>query len=165
MITYALCQRTTGYDRVQKNKLWLLTTFEANHQNGYANVTWLIAKWLKKKGVETQRESMICYVQFVTKIAKKHGILSDEVLNGLTAPTYCRQLDSNTLRELIGSNRRLIPDDIAPTKIKRMTRRQSYHLDRYAGVLEHLARHYGVTLLGAYDPPSYFEQQQQDDQE
>ncbi|GJS45689.1 hypothetical protein Tco_0595810 [Tanacetum coccineum] len=63
MITYGLCQRTTGYDRVQ--------------------------------------------------IAKKLGILSDEVLNRLSTPTYCRQLDANTLRELIGSNGRLIPEDIA----------------------------------------------------
>ncbi|GJU14432.1 hypothetical protein Tco_1142398 [Tanacetum coccineum] len=26
------------YDRIQKNDLWLLSMFEANHQNGYANV-------------------------------------------------------------------------------------------------------------------------------
>ncbi|GJZ29642.1 hypothetical protein Tco_0574289 [Tanacetum coccineum] len=53
MITYGLCQRTISYDKVQKNELWLLSMFEANHQNGYANVTWLIAKWMKKKGVGT----------------------------------------------------------------------------------------------------------------
>nr|GEX76610.1 protein longifolia 2-like [Tanacetum cinerariifolium] len=52
--------------------------FEANHQNGYANVTWLIAKWMKKKKVGTQRESLICYGQFVTRIAKRPGVLSDE---------------------------------------------------------------------------------------
>ncbi|GJS28356.1 hypothetical protein Tco_0488976 [Tanacetum coccineum] len=40
MITYGLCQRTTWYNKVQKNKLWLLSMFEANHQNGYANVAW-----------------------------------------------------------------------------------------------------------------------------
>ncbi|GJT65104.1 retrotransposon ORF1 [Tanacetum coccineum] len=83
IITYGLCQRTTGYDRVQKNDLWLLSMF-----NGYANVTW---------------------------IAKRLGILSDEVLNGLSALTYYRTLDASILRELIGSNGRLIPDEIAPS--------------------------------------------------
>ncbi|GKA26102.1 zf-CCHC domain-containing protein, partial [Tanacetum coccineum] len=33
MITYDLCQRTTGYDKVQKNDLWLLSMFDARHQN------------------------------------------------------------------------------------------------------------------------------------
>nr|GEW65736.1 hypothetical protein [Tanacetum cinerariifolium] len=92
------------------------------------------------------------------------------------------------------SNRRLIPEEIVPTilgmvtprairptnsnlydkidqmktrvgKIERMTRRQSSHLDRYARVLEHIVAHYRVTLRDPYDPPSYFEQQQQDDHE
>ncbi|GJU34338.1 hypothetical protein Tco_1182692 [Tanacetum coccineum] len=104
-----------GYDKVQKNEIWLLSMFEANHQNGYANFTWLIAKWMKKKGVGTQRESLICCGQFVMRIAKRLGILSDEVLIGLSAPTYFRTLDANILRELIGSNGRLIPEEIAPS--------------------------------------------------
>ncbi|GJZ89192.1 retrotransposon ORF1 [Tanacetum coccineum] len=140
---------------------------KANHQNGYANVTW---------------------------IAKRLGILSDEVLNGLSAPTYCRTLDAKILRELIGSNGRLIPEEIAhsiprvatpraprPTTsdlyekisqletriggIERMTRRQSYHSDRYARVLKHISSHFEVAQRDPYDPPSYFEQQQQDDEE
>ncbi|GJR70571.1 retrotransposon ORF1 [Tanacetum coccineum] len=57
MITYGLCQRTTGYDKMQKNDLWLLSMFEARHQNGYANVAWLIAdeeerSWLIPKVLE-----------------------------------------------------------------------------------------------------------------
>nr|GEX36606.1 hypothetical protein [Tanacetum cinerariifolium] len=34
MITYSLCQRKTGYDKIQKNDLWLLSMFDARHQNG-----------------------------------------------------------------------------------------------------------------------------------
>ncbi|GJY93032.1 hypothetical protein Tco_0508814 [Tanacetum coccineum] len=49
MITYGLCQRTTGYDKIQKNDFWLLSMFDARHQNGYANVAWLIARWMKRK--------------------------------------------------------------------------------------------------------------------
>ncbi|GJU81668.1 hypothetical protein Tco_1284033 [Tanacetum coccineum] len=50
MITYGLCQRTSGYEKIQKNDLWLQSMFDARHQNGYANVAWLIAKWMKRKG-------------------------------------------------------------------------------------------------------------------
>ncbi|GKE70945.1 hypothetical protein Tco_1529017, partial [Tanacetum coccineum] len=131
--------------------------------------------------------------QFVTRIEKRLGILSDVVLNGLSALTYCRTFDANILRELIGSNGRLIPEEIAlsiprvvtpktqrPTtsdlynkisqletrigEIERMTRRQSDHSDKYASALEHIASHFGVTLRDPYNPPSYFEQQQQRDE-
>nr|GEX83398.1 hypothetical protein [Tanacetum cinerariifolium] len=33
MITYGLCQRTVGYGKIQKNDLWLLSMFDARHQN------------------------------------------------------------------------------------------------------------------------------------
>ncbi|GKE89308.1 hypothetical protein Tco_1566783, partial [Tanacetum coccineum] len=44
MITYGLCQRTIGYDKIQKNDLWLLSMFDARNQNEYANVAWVIAR-------------------------------------------------------------------------------------------------------------------------
>ncbi|GKD46816.1 hypothetical protein Tco_1271461, partial [Tanacetum coccineum] len=104
----------------------------------------------------------------LTLIAKRLGILSDEVLNGLSTPTYCRTLDANILRELIGSNGRLIPEEIAPSIPRVATPRASHPTtsDVYARVLEHIALHYGFTLRGPYNPLDYFEQQQQqDDQE
>ncbi|GKG36955.1 hypothetical protein Tco_0447128, partial [Tanacetum coccineum] len=61
MITYGLCQMATGYDKVQKNDLWLLSMFDAKHQNGYANVAWVIARWIKRKGAGTQRESNLLW--------------------------------------------------------------------------------------------------------
>ncbi|GKF28696.1 hypothetical protein Tco_0095038 [Tanacetum coccineum] len=79
MITYGLCQRTTGYDKIQKNDLWLLSMFDARHQNGYANVAWLIARWMKKKGAGTQKESQICCGQFISKIDRKSRVLTDDV--------------------------------------------------------------------------------------
>ncbi|GJR16560.1 hypothetical protein Tco_0799212 [Tanacetum coccineum] len=85
MIMYYLCQRTTRYDKMRKNDLWLMSMFEARHQNGYANVAWLMAKWLKRKGVGSQRDSMIC----------------------------CGARDATTLRELINSNGGLIVEDPA----------------------------------------------------
>nr|GFA83325.1 hypothetical protein [Tanacetum cinerariifolium] len=77
-----LITRTTGYDKMQKNNWSLLSMFEARHQNGYGNVAWLITRWVKRKGAE--------------------------VLNSLSAPIYCRALDTTTLRELIDSEGRLI---------------------------------------------------------
>ncbi|GJU10106.1 hypothetical protein Tco_1132502 [Tanacetum coccineum] len=114
MITYGLCQRITRYDKIQKNDLWLLSMFDARHQNGYANVAWLIARWMKRKGAGTQRESQICCGQFIIKIARKARVLTDVVLRSLSAPIYCRDLDTTTLRELINSEGRLIPEDPQP---------------------------------------------------
>ncbi|GKA24910.1 hypothetical protein Tco_0710943 [Tanacetum coccineum] len=190
MITYGLCQRTTRYDKVQRNELWLMSMFEAKHQNGYVNVAWLMAKWLKRKGVGSQKDSMICCGQLITKIAKKIRLLTDEVLNSLSAPTYYRALDTTTLGELIDSEGRLIPKVPAPGvprvaiprgprpsmqylydrigsmeirqgAIERMAYRQSYHWDMYHGVFEHMTGVYDVPLQGAYDPPGYDQQQYQ----
>ncbi|GJX51191.1 hypothetical protein Tco_0278036 [Tanacetum coccineum] len=159
MITYGLCQRTTGYDKMQKNELWLMSMFEVRHQNGYANVAWLMPKWLQRKGVGSQRDNMI----FVA-------------------------LDTTTLKELIDPNGKLIAEDPAPGvprvamprgphpsmqdlydridnmeirqgTLERMTRRQLYHSDRYARLFEHMVRHYGYTLQGAYAPPGYNEEE------
>ncbi|GJX66342.1 hypothetical protein Tco_0300685, partial [Tanacetum coccineum] len=79
------------------------------HQNGYANVAWLIAMWMRRKGAGSQKESMIYCGQFITKIAKKKNLLSEKVINSLSAPIYCRALDTTIHRELINFEGRLIP--------------------------------------------------------
>nr|GEY49783.1 hypothetical protein [Tanacetum cinerariifolium] len=112
MITYGLCQRTIGYDKIQKNDLRLLSMFHARNQNRYANVAWLIARWMKRKGAGTQKESQICCGQFISKITRKSRMLTDDVLRSLSAPIYCRDLDTTTLRELIDYESRLIPEDL-----------------------------------------------------
>nr|GEU86783.1 hypothetical protein [Tanacetum cinerariifolium] len=123
----------------------------------------------KKGSWNPKRESMICCGQFVTKITKTLGILSDEVLDRLSAPTYCRALDVNTPKELTGTNEGLIVEDPTPGiprvatlrgphttitdlydkislieicqgMLERMACRQLYHTDRYAGMFEHMAR-------------------------
>ncbi|GJZ67488.1 hypothetical protein Tco_0630728 [Tanacetum coccineum] len=110
MITYGLCQRTTGYEKIQRNDLWLLSMFEDRHQNGYANVAWVIAKWMKRKGAGSQKDSQICCGQFISKIARKSRVLTEEIIRSLSTLVYCRDLDRTTLRELIDSEDRLIPD-------------------------------------------------------
>ncbi|GJV74149.1 hypothetical protein Tco_1494144 [Tanacetum coccineum] len=93
-------------------------------------------------------------------------------------------LDTTMLRELIDSEGRLKPEapqsdaprvdiprahrasmqdlyerivsmEIRQGAIKRMAYRQSYHWDRYAGVFEHMAGVYNVTLQRAYNPLGY----------
>ncbi|GJU68221.1 hypothetical protein Tco_1254480 [Tanacetum coccineum] len=86
MITYGLCQKTIGYEKIQKNDLWLLSMFDARHQNGYAN--------------------------FISKIARKSRVLTDDVVRSLSAPIYCRDLDTTPLRDLIDYDGMLIPEDL-----------------------------------------------------
>ncbi|GJS61172.1 hypothetical protein Tco_0655956 [Tanacetum coccineum] len=156
MTTYGLCQRTTRYGKIQKNDLWLLSMFDARHQNGYANVAWLIARWMKSKGAGTQKESMICYGQFITKLARKESVLSDEVLRSLSALIYCRDLDTTTLRELIDFEGRLIPKDPQPG-VPRVAIPIPPRASMYAGTFEHMAKQYPP------QPPQY--QQQHDDED
>ncbi|GJT33362.1 hypothetical protein Tco_0923781 [Tanacetum coccineum] len=188
MITYGLCQMTTRYDKIQKNDLWLLSMFDARQPNGYANVAWVIARWMKRKGTGTQKESQICCGQFISKIARKCRVLTEDVVRSLSAPIYCRDLDTITLRDLIDSNGKLIPEDrqpgvprvgiprpprasmqdlydrmgrmeISQEAIERMEYRQSYHWDMYQGVFEHMAGVYSVPMYGAYNPPGYAQPQ------
>nr|GFA26179.1 hypothetical protein [Tanacetum cinerariifolium] len=55
----------------------ILTLLE--HQNGYANVAWLIARWMKRKGAGTQRESQIFCRQFISKIVMNCRVLTEDV--------------------------------------------------------------------------------------
>ncbi|GJU05710.1 hypothetical protein Tco_1122140, partial [Tanacetum coccineum] len=123
MITYGLCQRTTGYEKIQRNDLWLLSMFEDRHQNGYANVAWVIAKWMKRKGAGSQKDSQICCGQFISKIARKSKVLTEETIRSLSTPVYCRDLDRTTLRELIDSEDRLIPEILVDDVLRVATQR------------------------------------------
>nr|GEV96748.1 hypothetical protein [Tanacetum cinerariifolium] len=109
-----LGMRTTGYDKMQKNDLWLLSMFEAKHQNGYADIVSLIARWMKRKGVGSQKESMISRGQFIIMIAKRKTFLSVKVLNSLRTLIYCKALNTTTLRDLIDSEGWLIPEVLEP---------------------------------------------------
>ncbi|GKB48345.1 hypothetical protein Tco_0899098, partial [Tanacetum coccineum] len=53
-------------------------------------------------------------LKFITRMARRMNLLTNKVLDGLSAPTYCRALDATTLRELIGSNGSLIVEDPVP---------------------------------------------------
>nr|GEZ58405.1 hypothetical protein [Tanacetum cinerariifolium] len=138
-------------------------------------------------------QKMILMVCVNEQLAKKISLLIDEVLNGLRAPVYYRSLDVTTLRELIISSGRLITEDLAPGVprfsmprplrptmqdlydklgsmeihqgvLERISYRKLYHIDRYAGVFEYMAGQYNIPLKGAYAPPSYDEEEQQQEE-
>ncbi|GKB78822.1 hypothetical protein Tco_0945717 [Tanacetum coccineum] len=105
------------------------------HQNGYANVAWLIARWMKMKGAGSQKESMICCGQCITKISKRKNLLSKEG--------------------------RLIPEALEPGVPRVAILRPREHQCRIcirgdnSGVFEHMAKVYSVPLPGSYNPPGY----------
>ncbi|GKF37151.1 hypothetical protein Tco_0113909, partial [Tanacetum coccineum] len=47
-------------------------------------------------------------------MTRRMKLLSEEVLNGLSAPTHCRALDRITLREQIGPNGKLFTEASKP---------------------------------------------------
>ncbi|GJU27711.1 hypothetical protein Tco_1166332 [Tanacetum coccineum] len=152
MITYGLCQRMIGYDKIQKNDLWLLSMFDARHQDGYANVAWLIVRWMKRKGAGTQKESQISRGQFISKITRKSRVLIDDVVRSLSALIYCSDLDTTPLRDLIDSEGMLIPKDPQPGVPRVGIPRPpiAFMQDLYdrIGRME-------IRQEGAYNPPGY----------
>ncbi|GJW48711.1 hypothetical protein Tco_0080357 [Tanacetum coccineum] len=137
--------------------------------------------------VELEEEGFNVYFEGDTKIDMRM-VLTKDVVRSLSAPIYCWDLDTTTLRDLIDSDGKLIPEDpqlgvprvgipitpgasmqdlydrmshieIRQDAIEQMEYRQSYHWDKYHGVFEHMARVYSVPLQGAYNPHGYAQPQ------
>nr|GEX61156.1 hypothetical protein [Tanacetum cinerariifolium] len=53
--------------------------------------------------------------EFIPKLARKCKVLTEDVVRSLSAPIYCRDLDATTLRDLINSDGKLIPEDPQPS--------------------------------------------------
>ncbi|GJS52336.1 hypothetical protein Tco_0625698 [Tanacetum coccineum] len=112
MITYGLCQRTTGlgdYKMDEEERSW-----------------------------DSERESNCCGM-FISKLAKKCRVLTEDVVRSISAPIYCRDLDTTTLRDLIDS------DGWGCMEI-----RQDVDIPRELGAL---------IDQGAYNPPGYAQPQ------
>ncbi|GJS21878.1 gag protease polyprotein [Tanacetum coccineum] len=105
MITYGLCQRTTGYDKVQKNDMWLLSMFDARHKNRYVNVAWLIARWMKRKEAGTQKEKI--WLPITTRVLidsegwdiRTRATRADGVLGSLSLDRLEGQVNKNALAD------------------------------------------------------------------
>ncbi|GJQ97914.1 ribonuclease H-like domain-containing protein [Tanacetum coccineum] len=121
MIIYGLCQRTTRYNKVQRNELWLMSMFEAKNQNGYANVAWLIARSLD---TTTLREL----------IDSNGRLIAEEPVPGDPRVAIPRP-PRHSISDLYDRMGRM---ELRQGELERMARRQSYHSDRYAGVFEYM---------------------------
>ncbi|GKF12380.1 hypothetical protein Tco_0050306 [Tanacetum coccineum] len=99
------------------------------------------------------------YDMIISKIARKFRVLIEDVVRSLSAPIYCRDLDTTTLRDLIDSAG--IPEDPHPgvprVGIPRPPRASMQ--DLYQGVFEHMAGVYSVPLQGTYNLPGYAQPQ------
>ncbi|GJY77989.1 retrotransposon ORF1 [Tanacetum coccineum] len=109
MITYGLCQMTTGYEKIQRNTC--VVDMLNRHHNGYGKCGLVIAKWIKGRSWKVRRkDNQICCGQFISKISRKSRVLIEEIICSLSTPVYCRDFDRTTLREFIDSRLELIPD-------------------------------------------------------
>nr|GEU31185.1 copia protein [Tanacetum cinerariifolium] len=91
--------------------LYQVTELEEEGFNVYLIKAWVIPKWMKKKGARIQKEGQIYCGQFISKLARKCRVLTEDVVRSLSAPIYCRDLDTTTLRDLIDSAGKLIPEN------------------------------------------------------
>nr|GEX96088.1 hypothetical protein [Tanacetum cinerariifolium] len=107
IIKFRLCGRVFSWTLLEFAKRLGLYNSEEIREEGFD--MYFLARWMKRKGASSHKESMICYGQFITMISKRKNLLSEEVLNNLITLIYCSALDTNILRELIDSEGRLIP--------------------------------------------------------
>ncbi|GJU34575.1 hypothetical protein Tco_1182929 [Tanacetum coccineum] len=146
MISYGLCQRTNGHDKVQKNDLWLLSMFEAKNHDGYTNVAWVIAKWMKKKGAGSQREHDLMWaldrITLREQIGPNGKLFTEASMPG--APRVAMPVPPRpSMQDLYDKMANM---DIRQGVVERMAYRQSYQWDRYARVFEHMVKVYDIPL-------------------
>ncbi|GKE56947.1 hypothetical protein Tco_1496132, partial [Tanacetum coccineum] len=72
--------------------------------------SWTLLEFAARLGLYHLEEINEEGFDFITKIAKRKNLLSEEVLNSLSASIYYKALDTTTLKELIDSKGRLIPE-------------------------------------------------------
>ncbi|GJS99455.1 hypothetical protein Tco_0820625, partial [Tanacetum coccineum] len=89
-------------------------------------------------------------------------VLTEDVVRSLSALIYCKDLDTTTLRDLIDSDGKLIPEDpqtgVPTVGIPRPLRASMQ--DLYDSIVfGHMARVYSVPMQGAYNPPGYAQPQ------
>ncbi|GJX20937.1 hypothetical protein Tco_0223614 [Tanacetum coccineum] len=142
-------QETTGYDKIQKNDLWLLSMFDARHQNGV----------LTKDVVRSLSALIYCKdldTTLLRDLIDSEGKLIPEDPQPGVPRVGIPRPPRASMQDLYNRMGRM---EIRQEDIKRMEYRQSYHWDRYQGVFEHMAGVYSVPLQGAYNPPGYAQPQ------
>ncbi|GJS48974.1 hypothetical protein Tco_0599095 [Tanacetum coccineum] len=136
MITYGLCQRTSGYDKVQKNDLWLLSMFDARHQNGVLTEDMVrsLSALSYCKDLDT--------ITLIGLIDSKGKLIPEDPQSGVPRVGIPRPQRAS-MQDLYDRMSRM---KIRQEAIERMEYRQSYHWDKYQGVFEHMVGVYSVPM-------------------
>ncbi|GJZ98955.1 hypothetical protein Tco_0671506 [Tanacetum coccineum] len=145
-----------------KNDIRLTTTF----------ISFLVKKQANPQKVGVASVTIVnCYIdlgrhcKFISKLARKCKVLTEDVVRSLSALTYCRDLDKTTLRDLIDSDRKLILEDpqsgMPRVGIPRPPRASMQDLYDKIGRME--IRQDAIERMdysaGAYNPPGYAQPQ------
>ncbi|GJU91975.1 hypothetical protein Tco_1304398 [Tanacetum coccineum] len=135
--------------------LYQAVELEEDGFNVYFEGAWVIARWMKRKGAGTQRESQICCGQFISKLARKCRVLTEDVVRSLNPHQGVPRVGiprppRASMQDLYDRIDRM---EIRQEVIEPMEYRQSYHWDRYQGVFEHMAGVYSAPMQRAYNPP------------
>ncbi|GJZ00943.1 hypothetical protein Tco_0518904 [Tanacetum coccineum] len=138
-------QETIGYDKIQKNDLWLLSMFDARHQNGV----------LTEDVVRSLSALIYCRDLDTTSLRDlidPKGTLIPEDPQPSVPRVGIPRPPRASMQDLYDRMGRM---EIRQEAIERMEYMQSYHWDMYQGVFEHMVGVYSVPLQGAYNPPGY----------
>ena len=162
----------------------MLSLFEKQNMGEYANVSWVMAHWLKKKGKGSQGDSELMCGHLITRLAKGLNVFTEENMATYSAPIAYKAFDHVTLRDLLDDRGKLKPDVAGPRivrppppprsrgnnvmeKIEGIETRMGvlekkvdrilYHSDKYVLVMEELGKAHNIAM-GDYNPPSITEQ-------
>nr|GEX03688.1 hypothetical protein [Tanacetum cinerariifolium] len=153
MITYGLCQRTTRYDKIQKNDLWLLKDVVKSLSALICcrDLDTITLRYLIDSDVEVFVRSIVVnfYVPMDPWLLLFRRKIEGEANSEASHQSEVYGLLSSCLLQYF----------FYKDKIERMEYMQSYHWDKYHGVFEHMVGVYSVPLQGAYNPPGYAQPQ------
>ncbi|GKA79296.1 hypothetical protein Tco_0785892 [Tanacetum coccineum] len=156
MITYGLCQRTTG---------WMKRKGAGTQRESQICCGQFISKIARKLKVLTDSvvrslSAPIYYRDLDTTTLREliysESMLIPEDLQPGVPRVGIPRPPRASMQDLYDRMGRM---EIRLEAIERMEYRQSYHWDRYQGVFEHMAGVYNVQMQGAYNPPGYAQPQ------
>ncbi|GJY10624.1 hypothetical protein Tco_0378809 [Tanacetum coccineum] len=107
--------------------------FEDRHQNGYANVAWVI-----------------CRGQFISKIARKSKVLTEETIRSLSTPELIPEILIDDVPRVVAQR---------DPRVQRASMQDLYERMGSMEIRQEAIERMDVPLQGAYNPPGYAQPQ------
>ena len=95
MIVNTVHQRKSGHDKVDKIDLWILV--QITNSDYYTNVPFVLTK-IFCEATGYRETSGLIFGQYISRLARAHGVLSERVVNTLTRVGEMGLIDENQLR-------------------------------------------------------------------